>query len=139
MKNENVLKEFFEHYATVSTGDDLSPLADCYADDFMVAGPEGSAAFKNDEHFITWLGQLRVLNQQSGLQTMRIVAFDEFSINDHYKGATITWGAQFRKTGEELITFKITYYVYLAEGVPKIIMYISDRSQEVLMKEKGLL
>ncbi|WP_118972924.1 hypothetical protein [Taibaiella koreensis] len=139
MKNITELKEFFEQYGVVSCSDDVQPLAGFYADSFIVAGPEGSAAFHNDEHFARWLDQLREGNERSGLKGMQIVAFNEFPISDQYKGATITWGAQFEKTGEELIQFNITYFVHLLDEVPKIIMYISERGQEALMQEKGLL
>ena len=139
MEKDTVLKEFFESYGVISCSGDLKPLTGFYADSFMVAGPEGSAAFRNDESFVQWLEQLRQTNERSGLKSMRIVAFNEFPISGQYKGATVTWGAQFEKTGEELIEFNITYFVHLPEALPKIIMYISERSQEALMREKGLL
>ncbi|WP_157977259.1 hypothetical protein [Taibaiella helva] len=109
MEKDAALKEFFESYGVISCSGDLKPLAGFYADSFMVAGPEGSAAFRNDESFVQWLEQLRQANERSGLKSMRIVAFNEFPISRQYKGAAVTWGAQFRSFAWDLAQ---DHYVY---------------------------
>ncbi|PSK93174.1 hypothetical protein [Taibaiella chishuiensis] len=138
-KDPMQLKSFFERYAVLSSGGPLPELADCYAESFIVAGPEGNAAFRNDDAFARWLEQVAVKNREYGLRVMEVVGINELPLNDLYTGAIVTWGAQFEKTGAEQIRFKITYFLSLLDDKPKIIMYISDQSQEALMKSKGLL
>ncbi len=133
------LRPFFEEYAQANDQNDLTSIAGFYADSFMAAGPKGSVTFTNDQHFVEWLRQLQEFNKQTGMKQMQIVNFEQTSISDDYQAAIITWGAKFPKTGDELITFDITYFLNVKQTTPKIIMYVSHSDQEDLMREKGLL
>ncbi|MBZ4191898.1 hypothetical protein [Niabella beijingensis] len=139
MKSTRNLRAFFENYAAANDKNDLSLLTTMYAADFIAAGPEGHAVFKNDESFLEWLQQLQQQQLRSGLQQLRILRFAEARISDSYSQVSITWGAVFEKTGEEPVPFDITYYVHLSREGPRIIMYISHEDEAVLRKEKGLL
>ena len=135
---ENSLSAFFDRYARANDQNDLTAIADFYADNFIAAGPNGNAAFKNDKTFIKWLQQVQEFNKRTGMEQMHIVDYKEASISEDYRMVNIKWGTRFHKTGEELITFDISYFLYV-KIPPKIVMYISHSDQEKLMKEKGLL
>jgi hypothetical protein len=138
-QSENSLKAFFDRYAQASNVFDPATVASFYAESFIVAGPKGNAAFKNDEGFLQWLRQLGDFNQQVGMKEMTIINYMQSAISADYMMIRIKWGAQFHKTKDELFTFEISYFVYQTGNSPKIIMYISHEDQEDLMKANGLL
>jgi len=135
---ENSLAAFFDSYARANDQNDLTVIADFYAENFIAGGPNGNSAFKNDQTFIKWLQQLQEFNRETGMEQMHIVDYKETPISEDYTMTSIKWGARFHKTGKELITFDISYFLYI-KTTPKIVMYISHLDQEELMKEKGLL
>ncbi|QJB30574.1 hypothetical protein HF324_04070 [Chitinophaga oryzae] len=138
MEDSKNLKAFFERYAAANNNNDLNSIAGFYAESFIAAAPQGNGAFKNDDSFIRWLEQVEQFNRQTGMRHLQVVNIKEMPISTGYTQATVTWGAKFEKTGDELITFDISYFLYLTGG-PKIIMYISHEDQEVVMRQKGLL
>lgn len=133
------LRSFFDQYAQATNEMKASTVAGFYADNFIAAGPKGNRVFQNDDKFLQWLNQLKEFNQQTGMGKMRVVRFQESPISGHYQMVTIEWGLTFQKTGDELITFNISYFVDVTGRMPRIIMYISHVDQEDYMREKGLL
>jgi hypothetical protein len=53
--------------------------------------------------------------------------------------ATVTWGAQFEKTGDRAIEFEIAYLLEKAPDGWRILSYISHRDQNAEMAKAGLL
>lgn len=49
------LRTWFKEYAEISQGPQPEALAQRYAESFLVAAPNASAAFQNDERFQEWL------------------------------------------------------------------------------------
>jgi hypothetical protein len=126
-------------YAATSLGPAPEQLAALYGDGFLVAGPEGSAVFKNDEQFLAWLRQLREFNQTAGMMSLGVVSVDERRLSDRFTIATVEWGATFQKTGDDLITFTITYIVQEHGDAFKVLGYIAHEAQMEVMRERGLL
>jgi hypothetical protein len=136
---DDALRLLFAKYARASLDPDPDALAGMYADAFSAAGPTGSAVFKNDEDFRTWLRQVHEFNKQSGMQSLEVVSVRQVPIKDHHTLATVEWGARFSKTGEELIRFEISYLVRLLGDRPAILAYVSHDDQEEVMKARGLI
>jgi hypothetical protein len=130
---------FFREYAKISLGDEPEKLAAFYDEAFLVAGPAGSAAFQNNDDFLVWLRQVHDFNQTSGMTGMEVVGVADSPLSANYTLTTVEWGARFEKTGDELITFEITYILRTSGETPKIVGYISHEDQEEAMKERGLL
>jgi hypothetical protein len=139
MAARHSLRSFFDQYAQATNEMKASTIAGFYADSFIAAGPKGNMVFQNDGKFLQWLNQLKEFNQQTGMGKMRVVGIEESPVSEHYLMVTVEWGVNFRKTGDELITFKISYFVDVTGKMPRIIMYISHLDQEDYMREKGLL
>ena len=81
--NEDILKRFFEAYSEASMSSDPTVLASLYADAFIATGPTGSAAFKNDEQFLAWLGQVCEFNQRVGMGSLEVVSIYEMSVTNN--------------------------------------------------------
>ncbi|MPZ47795.1 MAG: hypothetical protein GEU75_00490 [Dehalococcoidia bacterium] len=137
--NSDGLEQFFHDYANASMAGDPAAIAAFYAESFVAAGPKGSAAFQNDDKFLDWLRQLHDFNQQTGMRAMEVVSVSDSAISEHYILARVGWGAKFEKTGDELISFDISYILYTAPETPKIVAYISHEDQEDQMRQLNLL
>jgi hypothetical protein len=137
--NKDILKTFFEAYSEASMSSAPAVLAGHYADAFIASGPTGSAAFKNDEQFLAWLGQVCEFNLQVGMGSLEVVSIHETPISDHHAFATVEWGARFEKTGDERICFEISYLLRFSEGKPLILAYISHEDQQDVMKARGII
>jgi len=136
---ESMIKNFFENYASVSMKSEPDLHADFYADDFIAAGPSGSAVYKNDAQFIEWLKRIYDFNKTTGMESIAAISVHDNPISGQYSLASVEWGAKYKKTGEELINFEITYLLQFLENRIKIIAYISHEDQEKVMKERGIL
>ncbi len=133
------IRQFFDDYAEAALGPEPERVATCYAPSFIVAGPEGSATFANDERFIEWLRNLRAFNQSSGMESMEVVGVAEQELSPAHTLATVEWGARFTKTGDTLVTFEIAYLLERADDTWVILAYISRTDQEDEMRRLGLL
>jgi hypothetical protein len=133
------LHKFFTEYAAISLGSEPERLAELYGDGFLVAGPQASAVFKNDEQFLSWLRQVHEFNKAAGMVSLAVVSISELRLSAQFTIATIQWGATFQETGDDLITFKITYIVQEQGDALKVLGYISHEDQLEAMRERGLL
>jgi len=133
------LRQFFDRYAELSTGSTPEALSPLYAPTFIVAGPEGSQAFPNDDKFLDWLRQIHAFNQQYGMRGLEVRQLQEVPLSPIHTLATVTWGARFEKTGDRLIEFTIAYLVERAGQNWTILAYVSERDQAGEMKRLGLL
>jgi len=139
MSREDVLRDFFRRYARVSLGPEPETLADFYDTSFLVAGPKGGAAFKNDESFLAWLRELRLFNVKSGMTSMAVDGIGETPVGGGYTLVTVTWAATFQRTGDTPIRFSISYLLRESEASLKVAAYISHEDQEDAMRAHGLL
>ena len=133
------LKSFFDRYARASVGSDSQALAKHYASEFIVSSREGSAAFKNDEKFLTWLRSVFDFNRKAGMQSLKVATLRDTAIGDAHALVTVEWATTFQKTGAERICFEISYLVRLAEDRPLILAYVPHENQEQMMKARGLI
>ena len=133
------IREFFDAYGEASTAGNEKKIASFYAESFVVAASEESRAFKNDEEFLEWLRSVHEYNKQTGLLQMIVRNVKENPLGRHATHASITWGASYEKTGDEVIEFTIHYILQRRGPKLKIILYSSEEDQAETMKKKGLL
>lgn len=139
MSAQHTFGPFFRQYAELSLGPAPERLAEFYDTSFLVAGPKGGAAFKNDDAFLAWLRQVKSFNETSGLTGMTVGDISETPIGGGYTLVTVEWAATFQRTGERPIRFSISYLLRRAEGALKIAGYISHEDQEDAMRAHGLV
>lgn len=133
------LDEFFNRYAELSMGPTPEALAGLYAPTFIVGGPDGSRAFTNDADFIAWLRQVSAFNRQHGMRALRVVSIRDVTLSALHVLASVSWGAQFEKTGDRLIEFEIAYLLERAPDGWRILSYVSRADQNAEMAKAGLL
>lgn len=137
-RQEN-LQAFFRRYASLALDEEPTKLAELYDASFLAAGPQGGAAFNNDESFLAWLRELRAFNARVGMTAMTVDEIHEVPVGAGYSLVTVSWAAAFQRTGPVPIRFKISYLLREAEPLPKVAAYISHEDQEEAMRAHGLL
>ena len=74
-----------------------------------------------------------------GQTSAKILSIDEIPISNEYSMVRVHWGVTFKKSGNRLIEFDVTYFIQKTGPELKIIMFISHQDEEKAMKELGLL
>ena len=74
-----------------------------------------------------------------GQTSARILRIEEVPISNEYSMVKTHWGVTFRKTGDRLIGFDVTYFVMKTGPEPRIIMFIAHQDEQKAMDELGLL
>jgi hypothetical protein len=133
------LREFFQRYATVSLGSEPEKLAEFYDQSFLVAGPKGGAAFRNDAAFLDWLRQVHDYNVKTGMASMAAEDVDPVRVSADYSLVAVRWAARFQKSGNSPVRFTISYLLRETESGYKIVAYVSHEDQEEAMRAHGLL
>jgi hypothetical protein len=139
VSEQTPFEQLFRDYAAASLSGEPERVATFYAPRFIAAGPKGSAVFDNDAGFLDWLRSVHDFNEQTGMQSIQAVGVGQRELSSTHSLATVHWGAKFEKTGDQLITFDITYLIESAQGGWKILAYVSHADQEDEMRRLGLL
>ncbi len=133
------VSDFFIAYARASLDNNAEAITNCYAENFMVAGPAGSMCYKNDEKFTAWLENMFQVNRKLGMQNMKVINVTTRSVGGFYTQAQVRWGAVYLKDPNDLIEFEITYILQHVNNDYKIIMYVTHENEEDVLKEKGII
>jgi len=133
-----VVQRLFSEYENAFSRLDVGRSAEFFADTFLSAGPQGVVAQSKAE-FIRLAGQAAEFYKAVGQTSARILSLEENRISDEYSLVKVHWGVTFRKTGDRLIEFDVSYLVQKTGPEPKIILFVAHQDEEKAMKELGLL
>ncbi|NJD52548.1 MAG: hypothetical protein FIB07_06720 [Candidatus Methanoperedens sp.] len=131
------IKKLFADYEKAFNSLDVEKQVPLFAEHFISAGPKGSIALGRDE-FARMAGKAAEFYRSVGQTSAKILSMDEIPISNEYSMIKVHWGATFKKTGNKLIEFDVTYFVQETDTEPKIIMFIAHQDEEKAMKELGL-
>ncbi len=134
----NVVKRLFVEYEKAFNALDVEKQVPFFAEHFISAGPRGSIAQGRDE-FAKMATKAAEFYRRIGQTSAKILSMDEIPISNEYSMVKVRWGVTFRKMGNRLIEFDVTYFIQKTSPEPKIIMFISHQDEEKAMKELGLL
>src|SRR6266487_4069104 len=137
MDNTQIEKLFIE-YERAFNDLDVKKSAEFFADTFISAGPKGTIA-QNKKDFLKKADQASAFYRSVGQTSARIISKNIITISDQYTMVTVHWGVTFRKTGDKLIEFDVSYIVYQPEDEPSIILFIAHQDEQEAMKKLGLL
>ena len=135
----NELTAFFQRYAEDSLHGEPTAIAGAYAPSFIVAGPNGSQSFANDEKFLQWLEKMRTFNRHHAMQSLEPSRVEVHQLSPIHALAGVTWSARFAKTGDRDIGFVISYLLERAGDSWKVLSYVSEADQEDEMRKLGVL
>ena len=137
MDNTQIEKLFIE-YERAFNDLDVKKSAEFFADTFISAGPKGTIA-QNKKDFLKKADQASAFYRSVGQTSARIISKNIIPISDQYTMVTVHWGVTFRKTGDNLIEFDVSYIIYQPEDEPSIILFIAHQDEQEAMKKLGLL
>ena len=137
IKDESI-KKLFSEYEESFNALDMERSAGFFADKFISAGPRGVIAQSKAE-FLKMAGQAAEFYRKVGQTSARILSADETPISNEYSMVKVHWGVTFKKTGDKLIEFDVSYFVQKIAPEPKIIMFIAHQDEGKAMKELSLL
>ena len=133
------LTDLFTEYEKAFSTFHNEAVAKFYADEFMAAGPSGTAVFKNDEAFYKGLEQSGEGYRQMGMHSAQVLGLNETPFGSDYTMVTVHYGAKFHKTGDRLIEFDLSYLVSKVGSEPKIVLFISHQDEQKTLHELGLM
>ncbi len=134
----DAVKRLFVEYEKAFNVLDVEKQVPFFAEHFISAGPKGSIAQGRDE-FAKMATKAAEFYRSVGQTSAKILSMDEIPISNEYSMVRVHWGVTFRKTGNRLIEFDVTYFIQKTGTEPKIIMFISHQDEEKAVKELGLL
>ncbi len=74
-----------------------------------------------------------------GQTSARILEIGETPISNEYPRVKVHWGVTFKKTGDLVIGFDVSYFLQKTGPGPRIIMFIAHQDEQKAMEELGLL
>jgi hypothetical protein len=138
MTADESVQKLFREYERAFAALDFEKQAELFADSFISAGPRGAIAHGKNE-FRAMAGEASDFYRSIGQTSARILSLRGIPISDQYSMVTVHWGVTFRKTGDRLIEFDVSYIVQKTGEEPKVIMFIAHQDEQEAMKELGLL
>ncbi|MCL7413843.1 MAG: hypothetical protein M8353_09550 [ANME-2 cluster archaeon] len=132
------IEKLFVEYEKAFNLLDVEKQVPLFAEHFISAGPRGSIAQSRDE-FAKMANKAAEFYRSMGQTSAKILSMNEIPISNEYSMVRIHWGVTFKKTGNKLIEFDVTYFIQKIGPEPKIIMFITHQDEEKAMKELGLL
>jgi uncharacterized protein YndB with AHSA1/START domain len=134
----NSLQVLFNEYEKAFAALDIKKSAGFFSDTFISAGPRGAIAQSKPE-FLKRADKAAEFNRRGGQTSAKILSLKETAVSDQYSLMKIHWGVTFKKTGDTMIEFDVSYLVQKIGPEPKIILFIAHEDEEQAMKELGLL
>jgi hypothetical protein len=131
-------QKLFKEYEQAFNALDVAKQVPMFAEHFISAGPRGSIALSRDEFAKSAL-QAAEFYKSVGQTSAKILSMDETAISEEYSMVKVHWGATFKKTGDKLVEFDVTYFIQNPDANPKIILFIAHQDEEKAMKELELL
>ncbi len=104
------IKKLFSEYEKAFNALDVKKQVQFFAEHFISAGPRGSIAHGRDE-FAKMASSAAEFYRSVGQTSAKILSMDETPISNEYSMVKVHWGVTFRKTGNKLIEFDVTYFI----------------------------
>ena len=138
MIKDKSIKRMFAAYEKAFRELDMKKSAGFFAETFISAGPKGAIA-QGKAEFLKMADQAADFYRKVGQTSAKILSADEIPISNEYAMVKVHWGVTFKKTGDRLIEFDVSYFVQKVKPEPRIIMFIAHQDEEQAMQELGLL
>jgi len=140
MKQDNLMKMFFEGVEKASNTLDLNLIDSQYADQFIFADPNGTRVVEKQK-FLPFLPKRQEFFKSIGHQSTKILSLEETPIDEQYRMVKAHFVMQFQKAAGQPLEVKLdsTYILFMKADSPKIVMHIEPEDLQQAMKDRGLL
>ncbi|MFS4460649.1 hypothetical protein [Bdellovibrio sp. HCB2-146] len=128
---------FFEEYGDAFLNPEL--ISSFYADCTVAADPSFVGGLKGSREVLKEMKKVVEYQKKTGMRSLSPIAVEIGEIASPHYLAIVTWGAFFEKTGDKLVSFKITYILREKEETFQIIASISHEDERRMRSELGIL
>lgn len=132
-----LVNDLFRNFEKAYAALDVERYADYFADSFISAGPRGAIANSRDE-FMNLARQAASFYRRIGLSSAKMLPLEETAISGEYSLVYVQWGVTFRKTGDRLFEFDVSYIVQKTGTEPRIVMFITHQDEQEAMRTLGI-
>ena len=113
---------------------DVASLADCYAETFLVAGPDGPLAVKRGD-FAAALPRREKMFDEMGCRSTKLGSAVVTKLDARYAMAETTWKMDFKGSEVEVGS---TFIVDTKDEL-KIVLYLSHQDIGTVLRDRGIL
>ena len=113
---------------------DVAALAACYADTFLVAGPDGTRAVRRED-FALALPKREKMFDEMGCRSTKLGSAVVTRLDDRYAMAETTWKMDFK--GRE-VEVGSTFIVDTNDEL-KVVLYLTHQDIGTVLRENGIL
>ena len=140
MKQDNLIKEFFEQVEQASNTLDLELIDSQFADQFIFADPNGTRVVEKQK-FLTFLPQPQEFFKSLGHQSTKVLSLDETRLDDQYTMVKAHFLMTFHKSSGEIAEAKVdsTYFLFMKSETPKVVMHMEHEDLKEAMQIRGIL
>jgi len=134
------IQKLFHHYEDYFQKKDFKSQAGLFSKDLMAAGPTGVIHHSNN--FLSRFLFHKAMNAfytKAQLTSVKILSLDESRISNEYYLVKVHWGAKFKKTGDQLIEYDISYLIQSIRGDLKIVLFIAHEDEMQALKRHGII
>jgi hypothetical protein len=122
-----------------STRDDVAALAQCYAEKFLAAGPDG-AMVVNRQDFALALPRREAMFDQMGCRSTKLDSVTVTKLDDRYAMAETTWRMTFAHDEDQLSDVSVgSSFILDTKDDLKILFYLSHQEIAAVLRERGIL
>ena len=125
---------FLRSFERTDTRGDVAALATCYADTFLVAGPDGSRAVRRED-FALALPKRERMFEEMGCRSTKLGSAVVSSLDDRYAMAETTWKMDFK--GRE-VEVGSTFIVDTKDEL-KVVVYLTHQDIGAVLRRRGML
>ena len=128
---------FLRAFERTAHPEDVAALAACYADTFLVAGPDGTMAVKRSD-FALALPRRKKMFDEMGCRSTKLHSAIVTRLDDRYAMARTTWNMGFAHGEGQINEVQVgSTFIVDTKDELKIVLYLTHQDIETVLRERG--
>jgi hypothetical protein len=130
---------FLRAFERTAHPEDIAALASCYADTFLVAGPDGTMVVKRED-FALALPRRKKMFDEMGCRSTKLGSAVVTRLDDRYAMAQTTWLMGFAHGAGEMSEVSVgSTFVLDTKNELKIVLYLTHQDIRTVLRERGMI
>jgi ketosteroid isomerase-like protein len=130
---------FLRAFERTDTRGDVAALASCYAETFLVAGPDGAVPIRRED-FALALPRRKKMFDEMGCRSTRLGSAVVTRLDGRYAMAETTWLMEFAHSEGQISEVEVgSTFVLDTKDDLKIIFYLTHQDIGTVLQERGIL
>jgi len=135
------IRRFFAGYEEGANSFDPERVASEYAEQFMLADPNGVVVRANDDQWRAGAVQAREFFSSIGFKAAKILSLEATALDERYWLVKVHWSMRFEPEPGQPITheFDYTYVLFDRDDDLRVVLAISHEDEQQAMRDLGLV